>query len=171
MRDFKDLVRRHVTPLALPVDREQKIVDEWSAQLEDLYEALRDGGLPDDEAWRELQRQVENGQALGEHLLDGEPLLLRLAHARQSPRAKRSWPEAVRGVREALTAGVYRDIRAGLRLLVKSPGFSATVILTLAICLGANAAIFTVVHAVLLRPLPVPEPDPTGSLSKSMKKS
>jgi hypothetical protein len=66
MRDFKDLVRRQVTPLALPVDREQKIVDEWSAQLEDLYEALRDGGLADDEAWRELQRQVENGQALGD---------------------------------------------------------------------------------------------------------
>jgi putative ABC transport system permease protein len=159
MRDFKDLVRRHVTPLALPVDREQKIVDEWSAQLEDLYEALRDGGLADDEAWRELQRQVENGQALGEHLLDGEPVLLRLAHARQSPHAKRSWPVAVRRGREALMAGVYRDIRAGLRLLVKSPGFSATVILTLAICLGANAAIFTVVHAVLLRPLPVPEPE------------
>ena len=59
MRDFKNLVPRHVTPLALPVDREQKIVDEWSAQLEDLYEDLRSNGLPDDEAWRELQRQVD----------------------------------------------------------------------------------------------------------------
>ena len=44
-------------------------------------------------------------------------------------------------------------------MLVKNPGFSATVVLTLAICLGANAAIFTVVHDVLLRPLPLADPD------------
>ena len=43
-------------------------------------------------------------------------------------------------------------------MLVKNPGFSATAVLTLAICLGANAAIFTVVHDVLVRPLPLADP-------------
>jgi predicted permease len=62
-------------------------------------------------------------------------------------------------MREMLSAGVARDLHAGVRMLVKDLGFSAPVILTLAICLGANAAIFTVVYTLVLRPLPVPEPD------------
>ena len=158
MRDFQAFVRTHVGPLALPPDREQKIVDEWAAQLEDLYDALRADGLSDEDAWLAMRRQVEAGQALDDRLLDGEPVL-RLAQAQRRPGAARWLREAAVRVRELITTGVVRDIRAGGRRLVKSPGFSAIVILTLAICLGANVAIFTVVNAVLLRPLPVPEPD------------
>jgi len=51
------------------------------------------------------------------------------------------------------------DLRVGLRLLWKDKAFSLTVALTLALCIGANAALFSVVHNVLLRPLPVPESD------------
>jgi predicted permease len=52
---------------------------------------------------------------------------------------------------------VVRDIRLGLNLLWKDRGYAATAILTLAVCIGANAAIFTIVNAVLLKPLPVPD--------------
>ena len=52
-----------------------------------------------------------------------------------------------------------RDFRMGLRHLARDKAFSLTVALTLAFCLGANTALFSVVHHVLLRPLPVPEPD------------
>jgi len=52
-----------------------------------------------------------------------------------------------------------RDARLAGRLLIKDKGFTLTAALTLAICIGANAALFSVVHSVLLRPLPVPEPD------------
>jgi predicted permease len=51
------------------------------------------------------------------------------------------------------------DVRRSLRVLIKERTFSATVLLTLALCLGANVAIYSVVHAVLLEPLPFPEPD------------
>ena len=55
--------------------------------------------------------------------------------------------------------GLIRDLRLGLRLLFKDKAFTATVLLTLGIAIGANTALFTVVHHVVLRPLPAPEPE------------
>jgi hypothetical protein len=50
------------------------------------------------------------------------------------------------------------DIRFGARLLVKSPSFTLVTLLTLALCIGANTAMFTLVNGILFRPLPFPVP-------------
>ena len=104
MPDFRALVRDQVAPLGLAPGREQKIVDEWSAQLAEIYDGLRAEGRSDEDAWRELQHQLPEWNALADDLLDPEPAPVRIASAAASRVSRRTFTALVRVWRERLTA-------------------------------------------------------------------
>jgi putative ABC transport system permease protein len=146
-------VRTRLSSLRLSPTREAEIVDELSQHLDDRYRELIGAGASPDEATRLTLAAFQSGDALAQKMA-----ALRQAHPPQA-----ITPGAPAG--HALT-GLWQDLRYAARTFWKQPGFAAAAVLTLALGIGATAAIFSVVYGVLLKPLPFDEPETLVSLQQ-----
>jgi putative ABC transport system permease protein len=124
--------RRHV---------EEEVDDELRFHMEGLAERFRNEGMEEEQAWEAVMARFPELEAVRTDLIETRSRSRRRTRHRQ------------------YLQGLIQDIRLSLRLLRKRPGFASLVILTLALGIGANSAIFSVLRAVVLQPLPYPEPD------------
>jgi predicted permease len=143
MPDWKNLVRERLKPLSLEATAELELTEELAQHLEDHYRELRSGVASEEEAYRSAIAELD----------DIHPLR---AESERSQRMTQRDAEPVGVVRRGnFLENLWRDLRYAVRTLGNTPVFTAVAAVTLALGIGANTAVFTIINTLLLNPLPV----------------
>jgi len=146
MPNWTNELESRLANLKLSPGREAEIVEELSEHLEERYAELRGEGVDEAAALALVREELRDDPGLAERM-------------RPLRQANTPAPVAVGGPRSGLLADLWQDLRVAARMLRKQSALTFVVVLTLAIGIGANGALFALVDRVLLRDLPLPSPD------------
>ena len=147
MPEWKEEIRRRLANLKLEPTREAAIIEELAQHLADCYAGLLTGGVTEAEAERRTLAELSERETLQQELRRVE---------RESP----AEPITLGTNRRTNMIGdLWHDLRFGARMLLKRPGFTAIVVVSMALGIGANATIFSIVNELLLRPPAVERPE------------
>jgi len=141
--DFRRPVERRLSRLRLAPTRRAEIVEELSQHLQDRYDELTTKGVSAADAARETRDELGR--------------LARQLAGVESPVPDE--PPVFGAGGRTMMRTLTHDLRYAIRTFARNPGFTAVVLLTLALGIGATTAIFSVLDGVLLRPLPYPDID------------
>ncbi len=142
MPDWRSLLNRRLREISVDSHLNDDVVDELIAHLQDRYDEHRSAGLQEEEAIEATLKEVDEND-----LLD--------AGAWTRRQGTRRPPNAEPKSSGSRITDFWRDARYGARLLSRNPGFTATVVTTLAFGIAANTIAFIVIATLLLTPLPV----------------
>ena len=148
MPDWKEEITRRLRSLKLAPAREAEIVEEMAQHLEDRYQELISGGATENEAARKALQELSDENLLARGL---RPVEQEVSQEPVLPGG--------RGGASNFLASTRQDVGYGLRMLRRNPGFTTVAVMTVALGIGANTAIFSVIDSALLSPLPFPQPN------------
>jgi predicted permease len=155
--DWKDHVRRNLAPLQLGPERELEMVDEMAQHLETVYDEAIANGASEQEAFKLAASHIRDWRLLECELIRAKRPI---AGAWLNPNSltRRDIQDQRRTTGGLLMGSLLHDLRFSARMLLKNKTFTAVAVLSLALGIGANTAIFSLVDAVLLKTLPVKKP-------------